>query len=136
MDHEQLTAQLTELVRQTVNAIADDEYEKLEGLLELNSSWYSEDGTMQDAIEEFRTAIQSNYEGWAEDTGKEYRIDRFNPDNLMEECSDSARELLESGSTILSYDLKTTDDDPDYFFMEFDCSLADGTVHAVLDLNV
>ena len=136
MNQEDVRKKLLEIIQKIVDAIAQDRYEVLEGLIALSPSWYKEEGDTKGAIQQFREMIEINYQGWAEDTGKEYRIAAFDRDELEEDLDQCAEELLTCGETQLTYCLKTEEDDPDYFWLELEFQLnPEQQLTGTMDLN-
>lgn len=129
--------QLLYTLKEIVNAIAADTYEKLESLVELTPDWQSsEEGSDKSAIQTLRHFITTNYNGWAEDEGKPYIIHTFQEKNCSPNWETVAEELQQKGSSTMSYDLMTTDNDPDYFWLELDFTLTkDNQIHTILNIN-
>lgn len=127
--------QLLHTVKEIVNAIAHDNYEKLETLIQLSSDWQCTDD-IADGIKELRQFITSNYNGWAEDEGKPYIINTFLEENCSSDFETVARELQETGSSDMCYDLMTTEHDPDYFWLELDFHLTkENNIITTLNIN-
>lgn len=136
MNTEQIKQKIEIIVKEVVNAIANNQYEKLETITKLDDSWYDETKDTVIAIQTFKNAIETNYNGWAEDEGKPFIIGTFTPKNLLDDFEEIAKELLENGGSCLSYELKTTDDDPDCLFLEFDLKLhSENQIKTIINLN-
>ena len=136
MDTEQIKQKIEIVVKEIINAIANNQYEKLETITKLDDSWYDETKDTVIAIQTFKNVIETNYNGWAEDEGKPFVINTFTSKNLLDDLQEIAKELLENGSSFLSYELKTIDDDPDCFFLEFDLKLdSKNQITTIINLN-
>ncbi|MDL2324974.1 hypothetical protein LJC61_07505 [Ruminococcaceae bacterium OttesenSCG-928-A16] len=137
MNTEQIKEKLLKMVSSIVNFIANNEYEKLETLIQLHGSWYNESGDTKSAIMGFKNAIEGTYNSWAEDMGKPFKINTFTEKNMDDDPEEIAEELLQNGNSMMTYDLKTVDDDPDYFWLEiyFDLTL-DNEITAMVNLNM
>lgn len=136
MNTEQAKVKLLEIVSNVVNSIANNEYERLKTLISLDSSWYDESGDITVAIKDFKNAIESNYSGWAEEAGTSFKINIFTEQNTDDDFKEIAEELLENGNSMMTYYLKTVDNDPDYFWLEINFSLAsDDEITTIINLN-
>lgn len=126
---------LLDIVREIVNAIANDTYENLETLVQLSSDWQTEDD-IKAGIKDLRQFITSNYNGWAEDEGKPYIIKTFLEENCGEDLETVAEELQATGSSDMTYTLVTTDNDPNYFWLELTFELKeDHHISTILNIN-
>lgn len=136
MDTEQAKEKLLKIVSDVVNSIANNEYERLENLIKLDSSWYDKSGDISVAIKDFKNAIESNYNGWAEYEGKTFKINIFTEKNTDDNFEVIAEELLENGNSMMTYCLKTVDNDPDYFWLEIGFNLvSDNEITTIINLN-
>ncbi len=136
MDKLQVKEIIIKTVSDTVNAIADNQYEKLEGIIDLHPSWYKEGQDIKDAIDSFKWAIETNYNGWAEDEGKPFIINRFTTENSEDDFDEVAEQLLNTDSYVMAYNLKTVDNDPDYFWLEIELNFTeDNKIKASVNIN-
>lgn len=132
----QIKEKLLAIVSEIVNSIANDTYENLETWLRPHhsSSWAEEE--LDTYIPMLKNFIQINYNGWAEDTGKEYKINTFTEQNISDDLDEIAEQLCTEGWSMLCYDLKTIDDDSDYFWLEIFFELTpQQEIKTTMDIN-
>lgn len=133
-NYEEYKKQMTKLVREFVNAVAEKRYKKLASIAQ-TESWCKPGETQEDAFYSFGYWLEDQLSFWAEDEGRPFVVDHFNL-----ECLDFGEEhpILSSDGTLFCATYQPTNAGEELeFWFELDGRLReDGTLFLVFDLNM
>ncbi len=82
MTTQQLEIKATENIKNIINCISFDEYEKLILFTAIEGSWLEDEESQEDGLKIFEEWLKGQLEMWAEDEEKEFVIDKFDKNNL------------------------------------------------------
>lgn len=132
MTQQEFTAKATEIIRQTVDALADKEYEKLASFLRLAPSWIEEGQTLQEAFVEFGEWLDGQLAMWEEEEEKPFQIDHFE-----ESCIEDMEDFSENQTSAMVTYLPTNAGERLDLWFEIAFSIEnDGELTAELNVNV
>lgn len=82
MTQEQFHAEITRRVKEIINDISREEYDKILTVALIDPSWCEGQGTQEDGIKELSEWLRGQLALWAEEDGKDYVVDPFNEENM------------------------------------------------------
>lgn len=129
MTQEQFYAEITRRVKEIVNDISREEYDKILTVAFIDPSWCGEQGTQEDGIKEWSEWLRDQLALWTEDDGKDYVVDPFNGEymNILQ---------TEDAYAFTTYTATSHGEMLDFWF-EFECTYDEnGQVKIVLNVNI
>lgn len=129
MTQEQFHAEITRRVKEVINDISREEYDKILTVAFIDPSWCGEQGTQEDGVKEWSEWLRGQLALWAEDDGKEYVVDPFNEENMN---------ILqtEGNYAFTTYEATSHGETLDFWF-EFECTYDENEqVKIVLNVNI
>lgn len=126
--------EITELVRQFVNAVAEKEYGKLASIVR-TESWCKPEETQEEGFLSFGNWLDQQLADWEEEEGRPFVVDHFE-----ESCLDLDEEgflQIGDGKCACPTYNPTNSGEPLDFWFEFETIVKeDGTLSVVFDINI
>ena len=129
MTQEKFEMMATERVKQIVNCISREEYDRLLSVTQIDNSWCGEGGTQADGINAFTEWLKEQFALWTEEDGKDYVVDLFDKKWLQ-------LDKLESNYAFATYSATSHGEMLDFWF-EFELTVDENEqLTAVLNVNI
>lgn len=129
MTIEQFHAEINKKVKEVVNYISREEYDKILTVASIDASWCGTQGTQSDGVREFSEWLRGQFALWTEDDGKDYVVDPFIEENL---------DILQTeGVYAFATYSATSDGEMLDFWLEFECAYDEHEqVKIVFNVNI